>query len=355
MANRPQPVDHSFIISTAKGMAEAKKFFKTDNDVRSASKTLLKPDDVAGEYDVGRGLYTTLGGVARVLTQDDLRQFAAITKKNAGKLKKGVTAKQIIDLSLAIDRKRANTEIRTAVPVSSHGGQIKFMTSTGPNSDRSRHYVTVNMVNFMPVMASAIKLEKTGQELAKSPLQISCSCGRWRYWLAYLATKGNFNSGHAEDSFPKIRNPGLAGIACKHILRVTSLIGQSPSMRMFLTDMIKRARAEVIPQKVNGKVADTRSVAEKMKAESHRQRQIKTTEEKRDARRTTAQRKALTEAAKPVPAPKKAAASTRRTAPIQKEAPKNSSINTSSLTPGQLAMAKQFKLTPAQVMALIAA
>ena len=350
MVNRPQPVDHSFIIATAKGMAEAKKFFNSDNAARSASKTLLRPSDVAGEYDVGRGLMTTLGGVPRVLTQDDLRQFVAIAKKQAGKLKKGVTAKQIIDLSLPIDRKRANAEIRTAVPVSSHGGQIKFMTNSGPDSDRSRHYVTVNMVNFLPVMASAIKLEKTGPELAKSPLQISCSCGRWRYWLAYLATKGNFNSGHAEDSFPKIRNPGLAGIACKHILRVVSTIDQSPSMKLFLTDMVKRARATVESKKVNEKVVDARAMAEKMKAESHRQRQVKTTDEKRSARRTVAQRKALAEAAKPVPPPKKTTASTRRAGPVKPAAP-----GPATLTPGQLAMAQQFGMTPEQALAFLAA
>lgn len=326
-------------------MAEAKKFFNSDNAARSASKTLLKPDDVAGEYDVGRGLMTTLGGVSRVLTQDDLRQFAAITKKHAGKLKKGVTAKQIIDLSLPIDRKRANAEIRTAVPVSSHGGQIKFMTNSGPDSDRSRHYVTVNMVNFLPVMASAIKLEKTGQELSKSPLQISCSCGRWRYWLAYLATKGNFNSGHAEDSFPKIRNPGLAGIACKHILRVVVTIDQSPSMKVFLTNMVKRARASVEPKKVDEKVADARALAEQMRSESHRQRQVRTTDEKRNARSTAAQKKALAEAAKPVPPPKKTTASTRRTKPT----------GAAALTPGQLAMAQQFGMTPEQALAFLAA
>lgn len=307
-----KPVDHKFIIGSRKGIAEAGRFFKSDNDQRKASKTLLKPDEIAGDYDVGRMLLTTLGGKPRVITIDDLRQFAHIARQAAGKLKKGITAKQIIDLSMSADRRRANDEIRTAVPISTYGGQIKFMTDTGPNSDRSRHYVTVNLLNFMPVVASAIKVDRTGHELSKSPLQISCSCGRWRYWLAYLATKGGYNSGHAEDAFPKIRNPGLSGVACKHILRVMGLINQSPFIKQYMTTMVKKSRDRVEHRREDERVADTREAAKKLKSESWRQKQIRTTGEKRAERARAKERDALRKAVNKAPRLTKKPAATRR-------------------------------------------
>ena len=328
-----KPVDTSFIIGSAKALAEARRQFKIDDDRRTASGSLLHPDDVAGEYDVGRGLLTMMGGAPRELTIEDLREFDRISKRAAGKLKKGINAKGIIDLSMAIDRKRANDEIRTAVPISTTGGQIRFMTDSGPNSDRSRHYVTVNVMNFTPIMASAIKVERTGQELSKSPLQISCSCGRWRYWLAYLATTGGYNSGHAEGAFPKIRNPGLSGIACKHILRVMGAIHQSPYMKQYMTSMVKKAREKVDVSRSDEKVADTRAAAEEIKKESWRQNQIKSTEEKRAGR----QKKAASEALKTTPKPKKATAPTRRAGSAKADARAIERIAASrGITPEQL-------------------
>lgn len=335
-----KPVDNSFIIGSAKGIAESKRNFRVADDRRSASNILLKPDDVAGGYDVGRKLLTTMGGVPRVLTTEDLRTFDRISKRAAGKLKKGITAKGIIDLSLPIDRKRANDEIRTAVPISAFGEQIRFMTDTGPNSDRSRHYVIVNLLNFMPVVASAIKVEKTGQELSKSPLQISCSCGRWRYWLAYLATKGGFNSGHLEDSFPKQMNPGLSGIACKHILRVMGAISQSPYMKQYMANLVKKARAKVDLKRSDEKVSDTREAAEKLQKESYRQKKIRTTDEKRAERAKVNEKAGLHQAVKAAPPMQKKPIASRKV---------EAALTSGSLSAIELATLRKFGFTDAQI------
>lgn len=288
-----------FIIPSRNGTAEAKRFFKAADDIRSSSGSLLKPDDVAGEYDFARKLLTTMGGVPRAITIDDLKQFSHITKQETAKYKKGISAKGVIDFSLPIDRKRANDEIKTAVPIFNLGEQIKFMTNSGPNSDRERHYVVVNFKNFGPIVAADILVNKTGQEMSKSPLEISCSCGRWRYWLAYLATKGNYNSGHREDAFPKYNNPGLSGIACKHILRVMTLIHQSPFTKQYMTQMIKKARQKVEDKAEYEKIANLKDVAAQMKKESWRQRQVKTTEEKRAERNRQNSNNAAKQAEKP--------------------------------------------------------
>lgn len=336
MATSSRPND-KLIIATAKALAEARSAFERDDAARAASKTLLRPDDVSGEYDVGRALMTTMGGAPRMLTVDDLKQFKQQTARVKRERIKGITAKGVIDLSLPVDRKRANEEIRTAAPISTKGGTIKFMTNSGPNSDRDRHYVTVDVRNFSAVAASAIKLDKCGHELIKSPLAISCTCGRWRYWLAYVATVGGYNSGHREDAFPKIRNPGLTGVACKHVLRVMAAFSQSPQIKLYLSNMVKRARDQVEDKRRDEKVADAREMAELMRKDSWRQRQIRTSDEKRQARMSAAQREAMAKAATKATAPKKPAPSSRKAAQDFNK------------------LASQFGLTPEQAAALFAA
>lgn len=337
-AHNPQ-----IIIGAAKGLAEAQRAFNSDNSQRTASKTLLKPDDVAGEYDISRQLVTTLSPDGRpvLLTMAHLKQFAHVSKQRAAKLRKGVTAQAIIDLSGEMDRAKANNEIRTGVPISSKGGVVKFMTNASRGSDKARHYVTVEFLNYLPIVASAIKSDKTGIELAKSPLRISCDCGRWRYWLAYLATKAGYNSGHLEDAFPKIRNPELKGIACKHILRVAANIKQSPHMRGFLTQLVEKARADVVSKRSDVKVADARAAAEAMKRESWRQRQVRTTETKQAEYSRNKERRALADAVKKAPTPKRAAAQSRRAKATADKA--------------AATLAAQFGMTPEAVLALLAA
>ena len=335
MTTKPRPND-KLIIPTARALAEARAAFQRDDAARQASRTLLKPDDVAGEYDIARALMTTMGGAPRPLTIDDLKQFKYQTARVKKERLKGITAKGVIDLSLPVDRKRANDEIRTAVPISTAGGAIKFMTNSGPESDRDRHYVTVDVRNFGAVVASAIKPDKCGQELIKSPLGISCTCGRWRYWLAYVATVGGYNSGHREDAFPKVRNPGLAGVACKHVLRVMAVFSQSPQLKLYLTNMVKRARDQVEDKRRDEKVADTREMAELLRKDSWRQRQIKTSEERRNARMSASQRAALATAGTKTPGPKKPAPSSRKAVQDFNK------------------LASQFGLTPEQAAALLA-
>ena len=272
------------LIPSVRAQKEARQQFKRDDEQRSRSKTLLNPDEVAGEYDAGRLLITTMGGKPRMLTIEDLAQFRHKIRSVKGKYKKGITAKHVIDLSMQEDRERANKEIKTALPVSAIGNTVKFMTNTGPHSDRQRHYVEVRFLNFDAVASSAIKTEKTGDEVAKGHLHIGCTCGRWRYWLAYVANIGGYAAGHRETAFPKIRNPGLSGVACKHILRVMANIHQSPATKNYLTSLIRQARAVADRKRTDTKIADARELAEQLKGESYRQKRVATTEQKRAER-----------------------------------------------------------------------
>jgi hypothetical protein len=190
MADKKAVSIADILLSAAKAKKEEKRFFKAADKQRRLSKTLLHPTDVAGEYDVARGLLTLLGGTPRLITTDDLRKFQTIVQSKRKKFRQGITAKGVIDLAQPIppqtdsgptDQQRANSQIKMAPPISHIGGKVRFMTNAGPGSDRQRHYVTVEFINYEAITASAIPLAAVAREIAKSPLKIGCDCGRWRF------------------------------------------------------------------------------------------------------------------------------------------------------------------------------
>lgn len=208
-----------------------------------AAKNLLKPGEIAGDYDAARMLGTTLGGRLRAITAEDLRTFAASVRSLGKKFTGGITAKQVIDLSAAIDRERANEQIRTAVPVAHMDGVVHFVTNAGPESDVTRHHVYVEFLNFSAVVASPAPLKDLAKELAQGRIRWRCDCGRFTYWYGYIATVGQFIYGDKQVNFPKIRNPHLTGVACKHGLRVMQQLA-SPMVRLRLEKLIEDGRKD---------------------------------------------------------------------------------------------------------------
>lgn len=217
----------------------------------SSKSVILNANDVQGEYDAYRALKTTLGGEPVNITIDHIRAFQHNIRTVKNKFKAGIRARQVIDLSLKDDIKRSNEQIRMAVPVTAGkepgtggGSLVRFMTNAGPDSDVTRHHVLVNFMDFSQIASSGAHgdARKSADKLRKQPLKIECTCGRWRFWFRYIATIGGFNAGRDETGFPKIRNPGLSGVACKHILRVMHEVESSPSVLTFLERLIQKAR-----------------------------------------------------------------------------------------------------------------
>lgn len=292
MARKKQgsPSGADFILSAQKAATEHRKVFERDDSVRTAAASrLLRPDEVAGDIDAGKllRLTTSLRGGHEPLTIEDLRLFQQNIRSLKGRFKKGIKAKDVIDLSTQADRNRAHTEIRSALPVSTRAGEIKFMTNAGPDSDRKRHYVTVKLLNFEAAVISPIQPEKIIKEVIDGPIAMACDCGRWRFWYAFLATTGGYNAGHRENAYPKIRNPELNGVACKHILRVMTSIVQSPSMRNYLLQLIHRERDAVERKVKRERIADMQELHDQMTEESWRQRAVRTSGEKRETRESS--------------------------------------------------------------------
>lgn len=288
-AKKSAPKRPDFLASAAKANKQARETFEFDLQRRLGGKNILSTEDLSGLYDPARGLFTTAGGVPRPLNFQDLENFRAAVRelKERAKSKKflgGIKPQQVIDLSWQEDRARAHKEITMATPVANRGGVIHFQTNSGPNSRTVRHHVYVELLNYQAAIASPADPSKMAKELLTGNVRFDCDCERHTFWFRYMASVGGYAYGRQETGFPKIRNPNLRGVACKHVIRVMALMVQSPTMRQYAARMISQAREALDNKNRALKIKDMEDIAAKLKKESWRQRAVKSTEEKRATR-----------------------------------------------------------------------
>lgn len=291
---KTQSASASSVIRPASANKEARESFAHEERIRIAAErnpanTLMNPDEVAGAYDLKRQLFTTIDGKARLITIEDLARFRDHIHRlerdiQRGHSKKfiGITPKQVIDLSHADDIKRANEQIKTAFPIVTKAGQVRFQTNAGPQSDRTRHYVDVLFLNYEATIAAAAEPAKLVKDMIRGPIKMTCDCGRSKYWYSYIQTIAKCKLGYAEHAFPKIRNPGLHGIACKHIIRVMHNLLHAATMLRFGENMIRTGRASVERKSQVLKKAEIERIEKEMRQQ--RTNTVRTSEEKRLAR-----------------------------------------------------------------------
>jgi hypothetical protein len=265
---------------------ELGKLQRSDAARRASATTILDPNDVSGDYDAARLLKTTLGGEIRPITVDDLKQFSYNARRLGKRFKGGITAQGVIDSSRQEDRDRSNAQIKTAVIVRAQSGTLHFLTNAGPESDVTRHHVNVEFPSFKSVAASPSDAKKLARPLLDGPLRFECDCGRFTFWYRYIATKGNFQAGRAEVGYPKIRNPKLTGVACKHALRVMQAIVRDAAVRAKVTTMIAAAQKNDHGAIVT-KAAEARAQAQKHVEQGHHVRNRVETKADRIARQAS--------------------------------------------------------------------
>lgn len=284
------------VANAQKALAEAKALFRDADTIRSKSETLLRPDDImSGAVDAGRlwkFMTRNRDGTYRPITFEDVIEFDRRRGALRTRWEQGITARDIIELSSAVvpgqnesDLSKARRQIHTAVPIATRGGELRFATNTGPNSDRDRQYVTIQMLNFTAAMSSPEPATALVKDVTGGKLAIGCSCGQWRFVFAYMATTGGYGlPDHRETAFPKIRNPVLAGVACKHIVRVAANLIQSPTLKTYIARLIEAERNKTQTRIKREAMALQADIAENMAKESYRQRSIQTEAEKREKR-----------------------------------------------------------------------
>jgi hypothetical protein len=308
----------SRLTSARKEHAERAGF---DKARRQSAVSILDPNEVSGDYDTKRALLTTLrGNIHRPITLDDLRAFqrnvATLRKlhsekvpgKRALQYRGGITAQHCIDLAAPPDTQRANDEIRMAVVAAIRGPLVHFITNSGPDSNVARHHVHVQFQDFQGAAgASPNDTKKIGKKIAQGRLKFDCDCGRHTFWYRYMATVGEYAYGRDETGFPKIRNPKLRGVACKHVLRVMHTVLKDANVHQKLGEQVRKVRGtlDVADLKTERtKAADIKKQAAAQAAKRKSQTNLKTSATKADesARRkakTAMQSKAAAKAAPP--------------------------------------------------------
>lgn len=291
---------NSLVVSASKLSAEARKRFDADRAQRIGDQSaILSADDMAGLYDPMRKLFTTLGGDFRPVTVDDLMAFRAAVhdiQRRHGQRKGnvpvagaggGILARQVINLSAPDDRARASREIHTVIPVSNRGGVVHIQTNASSKSDVARHHVMVQFLDYDKVLADGNNSLEAARRMLAGKLKFDCDCGRHTYWYRYIASIGSFNYGRPEDGFPRIRNPTLKGIACKHVIRVMATITAGATFNLFAKSMIEKGRRTLSDKQSIVTVAEQQAFVERMvqdRKQSKRGSVIKTTDEKRAQR-----------------------------------------------------------------------
>lgn len=241
-------------IGSIKGSAQELRKHRSEESAQRNSKAvtrkILNASEVSGEYDASRMLDTTLGGVKRKITNDDLAAFRQNARTAGQRFKGGIKVRGVVDLSTNEDLKRARTQIRTAVaaaskPLKTGALEVRFIVSASGRTPGapSRYQATVEFLEFEALVANGgLTPQKAAVRLRQGGVRFDCTCDHHRYRLRYIATIGGFNAGRSETGFPKITNPSLSGVACKHVLRVMGEIEGGSAVQLFLAKAIEKVR-----------------------------------------------------------------------------------------------------------------
>lgn len=264
----------------------AEKELEGEGAKKGSKPTFLRPDDVSGDYDFKRALMTTLGMKAdsqpRLITVADLEAF----RKNIDALAKnyggGITPEQVISLSLQDDIDRANAQITSAMPFRRKAGRVEFLTNASTESKDTVHYVNVEYLGFSRVVFDTSKTSTFSVKnlVANGKVKFECDCGRYKYWLRYLNSIAGTTLGRIEPGFPKLKNPQLQGVACKHILRVMQWTRSAAGVA-YLESEIKKDRKKQHGVASRVKKDDlTQMLAEQIVGQNYKRNHIKPNVEK---------------------------------------------------------------------------
>lgn len=185
-------------------------------------------------------------------TYDDLKRFERLRKKykkRRGKLV-GITFKELVAKSRTIDVKRANNQsndnrgITRASLIALRKGNIAFIrVKASKKSKHQEHLVKIRFDEWEDCLHEAKPNDENYLRAVKAAclgrVSIDCDCGRHQYWYRYMATIGNYQlKPPSELSFPKLKNPELIGVTCKHVIKAMVML-QSPAWQRPLAAQMK--------------------------------------------------------------------------------------------------------------------
>lgn len=254
--SKQSDVGQNLVNSPSHDLKATKRSEKAADLKRSSSKSVLNLAYVnslkKAAADIAlKEINQNQAAWAEQLTQEDLKRFSRKVNDlqkdlKANKISGGITPNAIISRSRAIDIRRAEQEIHTVQAVRfQKDGVVVFRTNASRKHGATHHTVSVQFLNFQAALNAGKLTNAFLDDYMKSAVKFDCDCGRHRYWYRYVATVGGFAYGKPESAFPKIRNPELTGLACKHVVRVMHTLARNPSgLRQAIKQHIGRYRQD---------------------------------------------------------------------------------------------------------------
>ncbi|MEY8772690.1 phage tail protein [Erwinia sp. ACCC 02193] len=197
--------------------------------------------------------------VGTFFTKDDLKGFEqnrkTVRKQFTG-TQPGITHAQLVAHSRSIDVKRANNKVDDGSGISNAAFKgirqnIALIDVTASQrSVHNNHRVEIRFEEWDQAMDDAAGNNVAAQQrlvknMVKGRVSVNCDCGRYQYWYRYIATAGNFTIAPPKEFvYPKLKNPQLEGVACKHIIHaLTRMQGAGWQSRVLMT-LRKNAQGE---------------------------------------------------------------------------------------------------------------
>lgn len=188
-------------------------------------------------------------------TPDDIKRFDSSRKAHKTNFRNtvpGITYSQVVAQSTSIDIKRASnrvddgTGIKAATFLGMKHNLAVISVRASDASIHQHHRVKIRFEEWDQSVEDAgedgAKKDRIAAALCKGRVSFDCDCGRHQYWYRYMATAGNYVVAPPKEyAYPKVRNPELSGVACKHVLHALTKFQSKVWHRPLITALEKAA------------------------------------------------------------------------------------------------------------------
>lgn len=215
-------------------------------ELREDAVGLLTPALLRKHIRAGTGLVLAYGrkGHTVEFTIDDLKRFVAANERAQKNFRREVRGVPLIQLEKSSDPAdiQRSRNVRSATLYKINKNLLHFSVS---GNTKAHYQVRVRLEDWDMALHSTAMPLVSARTVATGRISFDCSCGRHQYWYRYLTSIGGFDvNPPKEQDFPKIRNPGLRGCCCKHVLKVLRVL-KSNTIHAVLAGEIERQSATI--------------------------------------------------------------------------------------------------------------
>lgn len=220
---------------------EAQQDRREARELRKEGVGLLTPALLRQNIRRGTGLVLAYGrkGQTVEFTLDDLKRFVAANEAAQKNYRQEVRGVPLAQLERSSDQKdiERSKNVRAATLYKIDKNVLHFQVT---GNVKAHYLVRVRLEDWNLALHSTAAPLLSARMAATGRISFDCACGRHQFWYRYLTNIGGFDvNPPKEQDFPKIRNPGLKGCCCKHVLKVLRIL-KSNTIHAVLAREIER-------------------------------------------------------------------------------------------------------------------